>query len=121
MKTLRQTSPDNSHLYDISLDAAGDFVFSEGLEAYGNIIADAIRTLKGELQLDVERGIPYDETVWDSVTKVWRWKALVSAAVRAYGFVYDVSRFDVEVDPPRRQLSYQMRVVTDAGTVEVSG
>ena len=31
----------------------------DGVEAYAVIIGDAIRTVRGELQLDTERGVPY--------------------------------------------------------------
>lgn len=119
MKTLFQATSGNSHINDISLDANGDFAFVEGLAAYGNIIADAIRTLEGELQLDIERGIPYQRTIWETISKVNIWKIYVKNTILAYPFVTGIENMSVNVGNGK-YLTYSITIQTDIGIVEVS-
>lgn len=120
MKALAQKgSSETGHVYDIYLTDAGDFAFRSDREAYGNIIADAIRTLEGELQLNVEGGIPYQRTIWKSVSELNIWEIYVRDAVNALSFVSGIDDFIVNVDGSH--LDYTLVVSTDAGAVEVSG
>jgi len=119
MKTLRQTDDGAEHTYDISLDSSGDFAFSEGVRAYANIIADTVRTLEGEMQLNVDRGIPYQRTIWTSVSELGIWEIYVRDAVNNLPFVIAIDNMDVIVDG--KHLSYTLLVRTDEGAVEVSG
>ena len=50
------TQPDGSALVD---PVTHDIRTVDGVEAYAVVIGDAIRTVRGELQLDTERGVPY--------------------------------------------------------------
>ena len=69
IKTLAQNrSGDGNHAYDIGLDESGDFAFSSGLSAYADIIADKVRTLEGEMQLDVENELAVDFTPYSLKT-----------------------------------------------------
>jgi hypothetical protein len=119
MKTLRQTDDGAEHAYDISLDSSGDFAFSEGKAAYANIIADTVRTLECEMQLNIDRGIPYQRTIWTSVSELNIWEIYIRDAVNALAFVSGIDDFVVNVDGSH--LDYTLVVSTDAGAVEVSG
>lgn len=119
MKTLRQTDDGGNHAYDISLNSDGDFLFSSGKEAYGSIIEDVVRTLEGEMQLNVEGGIPYQRTIWKSVSELNIWEIYVRDAVNALAFVSGIDDFVVNIDGSH--LDYTLVVSTDAGAVEVSG
>lgn len=119
MKTLTQTTADTSHVYDISLTSAGDFQFSADKSAYGTILEDAVRTLEGEMQLDTERGIPYQRTIWQSSRNLAVWEIFMREAVSRYPFVVNIEDFTVNVDG-NGALSYTMTILTDDGTVEVS-
>lgn len=119
MKTLTQTTAGTSHVYDISLTSAGDFQFSADKSAYGMILEDAVRTLEGEMQLDTERGIPYQRTIWQSRRNLAVWEIFMREAVNKYPFVINIESFETSVNEDG-VLSYTMTILTDDGTVEVS-
>lgn len=119
-RTLAQNlSGDGNHAYDISLDESGDFAFSSGLSAYADIIADKVRTLEGEMQLDIEGGIPYQRTIWDNMSELDVWKIYVRQTVSALPFVKSIVSFTTNVSDGK-MLSYVLEVETDIGTVTVS-
>ena len=93
--------------------------FNNGKQAYADIIGDAIRTVSGELQLDVNRGVPYFETVFKSVNGIDIWKDDVRKIMNGLSFVKSIVSFDVSWDPISRKLNYEMVVETDDGEVTV--
>ena len=93
--------------------------FSTGKESLANIIGDTVRTVCGELQLDVNRGVPYFETVFKSVNGIDIWKNDVRKIVNGLSFVKSIVSFDVSWDPVSRKLNYEMVVETDEGEVTV--
>ena len=90
----------------------------DGVEAYAVIIGDAIRTVRGELQLDTERGVPYFETVFKSVNGIDIWKNDVRKRVLEFPFVKSIDSFDMSY--ANRKLEYTMCLTTDAGDVTVT-
>ena len=93
--------------------------FNDGKQAYADIIGDTIRTVSGELQLDVNRGVPYFETVFKSVNGIDIWKDDVRKIMNGLSFVKSIVSFDVSWDPVSRKLNYEMVVETDDGEVTV--
>lgn len=93
--------------------------FNTGKQAYSNIIGDTVRTVCGELQLDVNRGVPYFETVFKSVNGIDIWKNDVRKIVNGLSFVKSIVSFDVSWDTVSRKLNYEMVVETDDGEVTV--
>lgn len=120
MRTLAQTDGSTSgHIYDIYLDDGGDFVFSSGKAAHGNIIASAIRTLEGELQLDTSMGIPYQRTIWERTSKLNIWEVYVRETIERFPFVKSILGITTSVDSAN-ELHYVLTVETDIGTVEIT-
>ena len=113
MKTFSQDSHN-----DIRIGSDGQFVTVDGLDAYSTVIADVVRTVRGELQLDTERGVPYFETVFKSVNGIDIWKNDVRKRVLKFPFVKSIDSFDVSY--ANRKLEYTMRLTTDAGDVTVT-
>lgn len=93
--------------------------FNTGKQAYADIIGDTIRTVSGELQLDVNRGVPYFETMFKSVNGIDIWKDDVRKIMNGLSFVKSIVSFDVSWDPLSRKLNYEMVVETDDGEVTV--
>lgn len=114
MRTLSQTKTN-----DIYLTSDGDFAMSDGQEAYGLILADAVRTLRGEIQLDVSIGIPYQTTVWANRNRLAIWKHYVKDTISGYAFITGIHRFDASVDE-KDVLNYEIVIETDKGDVTVS-
>ena len=122
MTTLAQTSPANditTHLVTAGGVTKRHISFNTGKQAYADIIGDTIRTVCGELQLDVNRGVPYFETVFKSVNGIDIWKNDVRKIVNGLSFVKSIVSFDVSWDPLNRKLNYEMVVETDEGKVTV--
>lgn len=110
------TQSDGSALVD---PVTHDIKTVDGVEAYAVIIGDTIRTVRGELQLDTDRGVPYFETVFKSVNGIDIWKNDVRKIVNGLSFVKSIVSFDVSWDPVSRKLNYEMVVETDDGEVTV--
>ena len=115
MKTFSQDSHN-----DIRIGSDGQFATVDGLDAYSAMIADVVRTVRGELQLDTERGVPYFETVFKSVNGIDIWKNDVRKRVLALSFVRSIDSFSASWKPEDHILSYSMTVSTDNGTVTIS-
>ena len=115
MKTFSQDSHN-----DICIGSDGQFATVDGLDAYSAEIADVVRTVRGELQLDTERGVPYFETVFKSVNGIDIWKSEVRKRVLALSFVRSIDSFSASWKPENHILSYSMTVSTDNGTVTIS-
>ena len=109
------TQSDGSALVD---PVTHDIRTVDGVEAYAVVIGDAIRTVRGELQLDTERGVPYFETVFKSVNGIDIWKNDVRKRVLEFTFVKSIDSFDVSY--ANRKLEYTMHLTTDAGDVTVT-
>ena len=115
MKTFSQDSHN-----DIRIGSDGQFATVDGLDAYSAVIADVVRTVRGELQLDTGAGVPYFETVFDSVNGIDIWKSEVRKRVLALSFVRSIDSFSAAWKAGNHTLSYSMTVSTDNGTVTIS-
>ena len=114
MKTFAK-DPDGNVIVD---PVTHDIRTVDGVEAYAVIIGDAIRTVRGELQLDTGRGVPYFETVFKSVNGIDIWKNDVRKRVLEFPFVKSIDSFDVSY--ANKKLEYTMHLTTDAGDVTVT-
>ena len=115
MKTFAQDSHN-----DICIGSDGQFATVDGLDAYSAVIADVVRTIRGELQLDTERGVPYFETVFKSLNGIDIWKSEVRKSVLQLPFVRTIDSFDVSYGSDRKILTFKMKVTTDLGVTTVS-
>lgn len=116
-----KTFDESGAINDIRIDqATGDLAFAKGKDAYAVIIADAIRTVEGELQYNTGYGIPYFSTVFASIGLRGIWRSRVSEMVHAMPFVKSIGRLDVNFDPVAKKLSYSLEVATDDGEMTIS-
>ena len=114
-----ETNDIETHAVTIGGVAKRYLSFNTGKQSYANIIGDTIRTVSGELQLNVNRGVPYFETVFKSVNGIDIWKDDVRKIMNGLSFVKSIVSFDVSWDPVSRKLNYEMVVETDEGEVTV--
>lgn len=115
MKTLAQNDT-----HDIYIDSNGLLATAVDRAACAHIIADAIRTLEGELQLDLDAGIPYERTVWQSVGGIPLWKHYVTTRVLAFPFVDSIQSLEVNVSS-NREMSYRLVVIIDDEALVIEG
>lgn len=92
----------------------GDIAIATGKKAREQIIAAAIRTRLGELQLDTERGIPYFETVFRSPSKdnLDLWEASVRETIMGFDFVSSIKDLDYKIDYNSNTLTYSATIIT---------
>ena len=91
-----------------------------GLEAYAQALEAVVQTLRGELQLDTEAGIPYFETVFASNQLIGQWAEAVRDAVKAKPFVKSIDGFVYSFDSSEGKLNYRLAVTTDIGDLEIT-
>lgn len=90
------------------------------LEAYEQILAAVVLTVRGELQLDTERGIPYFDTVFASSRLIDQWALAVRRAVLAKPFVESIDSFTYNFNHAANTLEYELDVTTDLGGLIVT-
>lgn len=116
MKTLAVDSGNDLYLDPKTKSIA----VNTGKQAYADIIRAAVSTVRGEIQLAVELGIPYFDTIFDSYGKVNIWKSHVEDTVKRFPFVRSISRFDASFNADTKHMNYTMDVDTDDGEVTIS-
>jgi hypothetical protein len=65
---------------DIYLDADGNISISYGVDAATQACAQAAKTRLGEVFLNANQGIPYEQTVWTGVPNTQQFTAALRAA-----------------------------------------
>lgn len=119
MKALRQTIETND-IYLADNTSRIEFASASDKQAYAYILSDAIRTVRGEMQLDSNLGIPYFDTIFKNQNRVNIWKHYVTELVRSYDFVVGIIRFDYEIDSNSKTLKYELEVETVDGNVIIT-
>ena len=96
----------------------GDIAMADGKDARAQIISAALRTRRGELQLDTERGVPYFETIFQSGShyNIQLWEAYVRKTVSEFDFVKSISSFDYDIDYKIGIIRYTLVVEGTDGT-----
>lgn len=98
----------------------GQLAMAEGKASYAVAIDSAIKTQRGELQLDVFNGIPFFESVFQSPSMLGLWKANVAERVEKFDFVESIEEFEAEIDFKNHVLKFTLEVLTDLGYVRVN-
>lgn len=105
---------------DISVGTDGLLATASGKAAYEQIVAAAIRTLTGELQLDLERGVPWMSTLLARKNRTEIWKHYVEKRVAAFDFVERVKSLAVEFDAEAHKVKFRLVLLSkDDGDVTV--
>lgn len=113
MKTLARSANGDIFL------SAGQFAMADDREAQAQILKAAILTVKGELQFDTERGVPYFDTIFLDPNKINLWHAYVIDRVRSFDWVTNVIELTQKYDPKEKTIRYKLKVATDDGIVTV--
>ena len=105
---------------DVFLDGTHNIALCEGVEAIAQVIENVVRCQKGELQLDIERGIPYFETVFSSgIADIDIWKSYMIDAIENVSGVNSVVSFDITITGD--VLKYVAEIDTIYGTATITG
>lgn len=95
---------------DIYLDSSGQIAMCDGKNCHAQVLEAVILTVKGEIQLDQNLGIPYFTTVFESKRYLNDWAMAVRKAITAYDWVVSIDSFDYEFDG--NVLKYSIEVTT---------
>lgn len=108
------------HINDLYLDG-GNIAFVEGIEALKNVIENVLRTQFSELQLNVQKGIPYFETIFSHRTNVSYWRAYMVDAIESVEGVQSCELFDIDIDNEKNLLTYTAYIKTIYGDLSING
>ena len=104
---------------DMYIDGTGQFAMVYGKDAYAQIINAKMRTTLGEMQLAMQKGIPYFQTVFADRSYLPVWQDEVEKMIRELPFVIEISSCDCNYEGG--VLKYTMEIETDSGMVEING
>ena len=110
------TSKDNNDIY---LDGNNNIVVAEDKDALSNVIRNVVLTDRGELQFNLNYGIPYFSTIFSSGANLPMWKYYVIDAVSSLDFISGVVNMDYNVSDG--VLSYSITVQSNIGNFTVNG
>lgn len=106
------------HVRDIRLDPSGQIEMARGIDAYRVIVESVVLTLRGEMLLDAERGVDYENTVFVSSRRLGAWKAQVIRSVEELTFVRRVESLDASVNA-EGHVRFVLKVQTDDGELTI--
>lgn len=90
------------------------------IEAVLAVVKNVVQTHKFELQLDMQRGIPYMSTIFESATLVALWQSKMVEAIEGVENVNFVELFNATYDRKTKILHYECRISTTFGTGALS-
>lgn len=105
---------------DIYLDSTGQIAMCTGKECHAQIIEAVILTLKGEIQLNTELGIPYLTTVFESKRFVKDWAMAVRKAITAFDWVYSIESFTYEFEGTKLLYNLEVQTIEDGQTETIT-
>lgn len=117
MTTNFATTDDTNDLF---LDNAGNISVVDGLQAVLYACASAARTKLGECVLQVDYGIPFEETVWLGVPQIAQYQAALRQALQQVDGVQQVLSLNV-ARVNAQTLGYTAVIQTDFGQGNLGG
>jgi aspartate/tyrosine/aromatic aminotransferase len=104
---------------DLYLDSHGNIAMVSGRDAYAQIINAKMKTSRGEMQLNIDKGIPYFQTVFADPNLANIWESEILKMLLSLPFVIDVVSFDYEVS--NNMIKYKAEIKTDEGIIISNG
>lgn len=119
------TAGGTKHINDIVLieskDNKKDFKLSEDLDALQILVKNVELTNRFELQYNMEKGIPYMQTIFQDSTRVSLWSSYVQEAILSIDGVTGISFFDVKYIPETKTLNFIAGINTNFGEIIFNG
>lgn len=113
------------HVNDIALvDIGGGkktLKMLSDLDALQNIVKNVELTLKYELQYNMNKGIPYMQTIFKDATKVVLWSSYMQEAILGVQGVNGIAYFDLEFDAENSKVLFKAGLQTIYGEAIVYG
>lgn len=104
---------------DLFADSNGNIALAYGKEAYAQIVNAKMRTILGEMPLDVNGGLPYFQTIFKDANLLHVFESEVAKMLTGLDFVIGIKSFDCNVEDG--VLYYTVEIITDNGEMKVNG
>ena len=114
MRTILTDENNDIYLFNNNIAIGEDKV------AVAQIVNNVLRTQRGELSYDTERGIPYLETVLGDNPDVDLWSSYMLSALNGIEYVNKVISFVPQVDHQTNTLTFVSRLSTIYGDITIN-
>lgn len=114
MRTI--LTDENNDIYLSSHNIA----MGEDKQAVAQIVNNVLRTQRGELAYDTERGIPYLETVLGDNPDVDLWSSYMLRALNGIEYINKIISFVPQVDNQTNILTFVSRLSTIYGDITIN-
>lgn len=106
---------------DIYFDANGNLAIKSEEQALLDILTNRIRTRKYEIQYDMNKGVPYFETIFVNTGMLGLWRSYVIDEIENTDGVISVESLIYSLDEENKKLSYTCQIRTIYGETELNG
>lgn len=114
-----------THINDIALvDIGGGkktLKMLSDLDALQNIVKNVELTLKYELQYNMNKGVPYMQTIFKDATKALLWSSYMQEAILSVDGVLGIEYFDLDFNDANGKLSFKAGLKTIYGEAQTNG
>ena len=100
---------------DVCLDANNNLCMTSGLDATMNVLKNVVRVNTGELQYNVNKGVPYFQTIFSDKSLLYLWASYLSIAIENTQNVISINNIDFEYDEAESKISYTAEILTTDG------
>jgi hypothetical protein len=88
---------------------------TSGLDATMNVLKNVARVNTGELQYNVNKGVPYFQTIFSDKSLLYLWASYLSIAIENTQNVISINNIDFEYDEAESKISYTAEILTTDG------
>ena len=106
---------------DIYLDDNGNLAIKSDEQALLDILTNRIRTKKYEVQYDMNKGVPYFETIFANTGLLGLWRSYVIEEIERTSGVISVESLLYSLDEGNKKLSYTCQIRTIYGETSLNG
>lgn len=114
MRTI--LTDENNDIYLVG----GHIAMAEDKPAVAQIVNNVLRTQRGELSYNTERGIPYLETVLGDNPDVDLWSSYMISALNSISYIDKIISFVPQVDNSTNTLTFISRLSTIYGDITIN-
>lgn len=106
---------------DIYLDDKNNLAIKTGEEALLDVLNNVIRTRKYELQYDMNKGVPYFETIFSDSGLLGLWRSYLIQTIENVNGVISVESITYSLDDGSKKISYTCKIRTIYGETSLNG
>ena len=106
---------------DIYLDDKNNLAIKTGEEALLDVLNNVIRTRKYELQYDMNKGVPYFETIFSDSGLLGLWRSYLIQTIENVNGVISVESITYSLDEGSKKISYTCKIRTIYGETSLNG